>query len=388
MIGAVSHSQALWYLTRGTGLVSLVLLTASVVLGILQVKRWSTERWPRFVTAGLHKNVSLLAVAFLAVHIGTTVVDGFAPIGWLDAVIPFRSPYRPLWLGLGAVAVDLLLALIVSSLLRGRIGYRAWKAIHWGAYACWPVAVLHGMGTGTDTKLGLVLILNAVCLAAVVFAVWWRLADVATERVTRSGVAVGAAVASVAVPVAIVGFLLAGPLQPGWSRRAGTPHTVAAAAAPATVPAAASSPAPTLAPAAAGGQVAATPPVSTESFSGRFTDTLAGTITQSADGTSVTIDGTLTGAAPGHLRVLLQGQPSNGGGIVMNASAASLGPLSQPNLYQGSVRSLAGSQMVLSLTRSGGARIGVLVQLNLDGSPTVTGTVTGGVRAGGGRTDD
>ena len=131
-------------------MVALVLLTASVVLGVLEVKRWSTERWPRFVTAGLHKNISLLSVVFLAIHIATTVVDGFAPIGWLDVVIPFRSPYRPLWLGLGAVAVDLLIALTVSSLLRGRIGHRAWRAIHWAAYACWPVAALHGMGTGTD----------------------------------------------------------------------------------------------------------------------------------------------------------------------------------------------------------------------------------------------
>jgi methionine sulfoxide reductase heme-binding subunit len=231
VIAALNHSRALWYLTRGSGLISLVLLTASVVLGILQVKRWSTARWPRFVTAGLHKNVSLLAVVFLAIHIGSTVVDGFAPIGWLDAFIPFRSPYRPVWLGLGAVAVDLLLALVVTSLLRGRIGYRAWKAVHWAAYACWPVAVLHGMGTGTDTRLGIVLLLNAVCLAAVVFAVWWRLADAASGRIARSGAAVAAGIASVTVPVAIVAFLLAGPLQPGWSRRAGTPRASTAAAA-------------------------------------------------------------------------------------------------------------------------------------------------------------
>src|SRR5581483_4638934 len=150
---ATSHSRALWYLTRGSGLIALVLLTASVVLGVREVKRWATERWPRFMTAALHKNVSLLSVVFLGVHIATTVVDGFAPIGWLDAVVPFRSPYRPLWLGLGALSVDLLLALVVTSLLRARIGYRTWKAVHWAAYACWPVAVLHGMGTGTDTRL-------------------------------------------------------------------------------------------------------------------------------------------------------------------------------------------------------------------------------------------
>src|SRR5579862_3085896 len=124
------------------------------------------------MTAALHKNVSLLAVVFLGIHIATTVVDGFAPIGWADAVLPFHSPYRPLWLGLGALATDLLLAVVVTSLLRGRIGYRAWKAVHWAAYACWPVAVLHGMGTGTDTRLGFVLLLYFACLAAVLLAVW------------------------------------------------------------------------------------------------------------------------------------------------------------------------------------------------------------------------
>jgi sulfoxide reductase heme-binding subunit YedZ len=384
VIAVVTQGQAVWYLTRGSGLISLVLLTASVVLGVLQVKRWSTERWPRFVTAGLHKNISLLSVAFLAVHVATTVVDGFAPIGWLDVVIPFRSPYRPLWLGLGAVAVDLLIALTVSSLLRGRIGHRAWRAIHWTAYACWPVAVLHGMGTGTDTKLGLVLALNLVCLAAVVLAVWWRVADAWNEHVLRTGAAVTAAVASVAVPVAILAFLLAGPLQPGWSRRAGTPRSItttgiasasASTSASSSGGAAASAgPGVTLAPAPAGGGDAA--------FAGAFTDSLSGTLQQAADGTSVTIDGTLTGSAPGHLRIVLQGTPASGGGIVMRSSAVSLGPTGQPTLYQGSVRSLSGSQLQLAVATPGGGSVSVGVQLNLDGSSNVTGTVTGGSTPG------
>src|SRR5579862_445448 len=228
-------AKALWYLTRGTGLVALVLLTVSVLLGVLEVKRWSSSRWPRFVTAGLHRNVSLLAVMFLAVHIATAVVDGFAPIGWLDAVIPFRSPYRPLWLGLGAVATDLLIALVLTSLLRGRIGYRAWRAVHWTAYACWPVALVHGLGTGSDTKLGWVLALYLGSLVAVAAAVWWRLAEAWRPTVRRTEVTVAATVASVVLPLAIVAWLLAGPLRPGWSRRAGTPASVLAKLGAATV---------------------------------------------------------------------------------------------------------------------------------------------------------
>src|SRR5262249_20837033 len=143
--------QALWYLTRGSGLIALVLFTASVALGVLNVSTWSSPRWPRFITLGFHRNVSLLAVVFLGVHIATTVLDGFAPIGWLDAVIPFRSPYRPLWLGLGALAVDLLLAIVITSLLRRHLSLTLWRAVHWTTWLAWPIAVLHGLGTGSDT---------------------------------------------------------------------------------------------------------------------------------------------------------------------------------------------------------------------------------------------
>ena len=115
---AATNSHALWYLTRATGLVSLLLLTGSVVLGIIGVKRWSSRHWPRFVTGGLHKNVSLLAVAFLAVHVVTAVTDSFVTITWLNVFVPFTGTYRPVWLGLGAVAGDLLIALIITSLAR------------------------------------------------------------------------------------------------------------------------------------------------------------------------------------------------------------------------------------------------------------------------------
>ena len=223
---AATSGQTLWYLTRGTGLVALVLLTASVVLGIVETSGWSRPRWPRFVIAGLHRNVSLLVVVFLAAHIATAVLDGYAPIGWLDAVIPFASPYRPIWLGLGAVAFDLLLAVIVTSLLRRRLGYPAWRAVHWLSYACWPIALVHGFGTGTDTPVGWVLFLSLGSLAAVLAAVWWRLWKGWPPVPGYEWVRGWAAVASVAVPIVIVVWLFIGPLRPGWSGRAGTPRNL------------------------------------------------------------------------------------------------------------------------------------------------------------------
>src|SRR5258708_4028582 len=113
----------LWYATRATGVMALVLLTATVVLGVAGTARLATPHWPRMITAQLHRNLSLLAVAFVAAHVVTTVLDPYAPIGWISAIVPFASPYRTLWLGLGTVAFDLLLPVVVPSLLRAPPGY-------------------------------------------------------------------------------------------------------------------------------------------------------------------------------------------------------------------------------------------------------------------------
>ena len=120
-----------WYLTRASGTVALVLLTASVVIGIAAIARMRGPGVPRFVVDGLHRTASLLAVAFLVVHIITAVLDSFASISLTDAIIPFVGSYRPLWLGLGAVAFDLLLAVAITSLVRARMGHSAWRGIHW-----------------------------------------------------------------------------------------------------------------------------------------------------------------------------------------------------------------------------------------------------------------
>jgi sulfoxide reductase heme-binding subunit YedZ len=209
---------ALWYATRGTGVVALLLLTATVVLGIAATARFATPRWPRLMTAGLHRHLSLLVLAFVAVHVATAVLDPFAPIGWAAAVVPFGATYRPLWLGLGAVAFDLLIAVVVTSLLRARLGYRTWRAVHWLAYASWPVALWHGLGTGTDSRLTPMIGLDAACAAAVACAAAWRISLLPSVRRRLA-----ASSACLAIALATVTFMAAGPLQPGWARRAGTP---------------------------------------------------------------------------------------------------------------------------------------------------------------------
>lgn len=218
-----SGPSPLWYATRATGVIALILLTATVVLGVAGQARLSSPRWPRVVTAGLHRNLSLLAVGFLAAHVLTSVLDSYAPIGWIAAFLPFTSPYRPVWLGLGTVACDLLLALVLTSLLRVRLGYRSWRMVHWLAYACWPAALWHGLGTGTDSRLGWLLALNAACLAAVGSAALWRAS--AEGRAGRPAV-----ITTAGLILATIIFVLVGPLEHGWARRAGTPAYLLGAA--------------------------------------------------------------------------------------------------------------------------------------------------------------
>ena len=327
MLAVASNGKALWYLTRGTGLVTLLLLTLAVALGVAQVNRWSSPRWPRFVTAALHKNVSLLVVAFLAIHIVTSVVDAFAPIHWLDVVVPFTSPYRPVWLGLGAVATDLLIAVTVTSLLRTRIGHRTWRVLHWTTYACWPLAMVHSLGTGTDTRHGWALALYAGCLAVVVGSVWWRLAIGWTPAGARRRAI--AAVGSVATPLAIAGFVAIGPLRPGWAARAGTPASLLGRTRSSTAPSTAPS----------------TP------FAVPFTATASGTLTQQgpdgAGNETIILNLDLSGGATGVLDVTLRGPALENGGIQMTSSSVTLGPSAQPDQYQGQVSGLSGTQLQL-----------------------------------------
>ncbi|HUA40459.1 MAG TPA: ferric reductase-like transmembrane domain-containing protein [Streptosporangiaceae bacterium] len=215
----VTSSTPLWYATRATGLVALVLLTISMMLGLLSSVRFQRPEWPRFVTLGLHRNVTLLALGFTVMHVLTTVLDSFVSIPLADAFVPFISSYRPIWIGLGAIAFDLMLALVVTSLLRTRLGLRSWRLVHWSAYLCWPVAVLHGLGTGTDTPVRWVLALTACCVLAVAVLTIWRLALTWPDRPLA---AVAGVVVLVLVLIAGGAWLRTGPLAPGWSHRSGT----------------------------------------------------------------------------------------------------------------------------------------------------------------------
>ena len=172
-VGTVDD-RILWYTTRASGAVALILLSAVVVLGMLARMRVEGRLWPRFLSAAVHRDLSLVAVVFLVLHVVTAVVDPFTHLGIVAATVPFVSSYRTFWLGLGTVSMELLVAVLVTSLARRWIGHRVWRAIHWLAYASWPVAVLHSIGTGTDSTAPWMLAILIVCIGAVVGAALWR----------------------------------------------------------------------------------------------------------------------------------------------------------------------------------------------------------------------
>ena len=358
----MTQATFLWYLTRGSGAVALVLLTAAVLVGVLSSLRVSSDRWPRFAIGTLHRNLTLLSVAFVAVHVVTTIADGYAPIGVKDAFVPFLSSYRPVWLGLGAVAVDLLVALVVTSYLRRRIGARIWRSVHWLAYVCWPVAVVHSLGTGSDARSGWLVVAGGVCLAAVALAVAGRLVAGGGQRGPR----LGGAFAAVAVPVAIVLWYQGGPARHGWARRAGTPTTLLASARQFpvrdVVPNATSAP--------------------PRSFSAYARGTI--TRSESASGSvRVVVRLRLTGAPGGALRVDLRGLPS-GGGVAMTQSGVSFVPATTRAVYFGSVTALDGTRVGATVRDANGDRLRLVLGLTLDEATGTASAMVDGVAIGGG----
>jgi sulfoxide reductase heme-binding subunit YedZ len=374
----------LWYATRATGIVALVLLTATVVLGVLTSVRFGTRTWPRFTLQDLHRRISLLAVVFIVLHVVTTVSDAFAPIGWLSVVVPFTSPYRRVWLGLGTAAVDLLLAVTISSLLRRKVHPRTWRTLHWLSYASWPLALAHGLGTGTDPHLGWVMLLVVGCVAAVLVAIGWRLV---AGWPARAGTRVAAGATSVVAVIALAAWTATGPLRPGWALRAGTPHALLAgsqkgAPAPAT---AGSTPA-----SANGASASAGSPSSVPSAlpAPPFRASLAGTITQqtlSSSSVQLDIKARTSGTLDAVLDVVIVGTPDGSGGVAMQQSRASFGPPTVPAQYTGQIAGLDGSRLLLSLSNQAGTRLDLRVDVVISGS-RVSGrlaSVSGGGAGGG-----
>ena len=357
MLATVGHgSTALWYLTRATGLVSLILLSAVVVLGTVASVGWTSDRWPRFLSQSLHRNLSLFCIVLIGVHVVTTVGDGYVPIGLADAVIPIRSAYRPIWVGLGAVAFDMLLAVAITSALRRRIGVRAWRGVHWLAYACWPIAVVHGLGSGSDARLPGATLVFVLCMAAVAAAVAWRLAAGWAHSISWR---IGGAVTGLAVLVVITVFAAVGPLRPGWSHRAGTSSALLSQLSGTSSASYASAP-------AASAPASATP-------SAPFETTVSGTIATTPPNGAGDAEVSLTmrladTSVPLQVRII---GPADNGGVVLRRSEVTFGQLT------GQVTGLDGSTINAVVTGPTGS-LNLTMRLSLNpGGGTLTGQLSG-----------
>jgi sulfoxide reductase heme-binding subunit YedZ len=357
-LGAASTGVSpLWYATRATGVVALVLLTVTVMLGIAGVARLTAPGLPRVVTAGLHRNISLLVLCLLVVHVAATAADSYTQISVVSAVVPFSSSYRTFWLGLGAIAFDLLLAVTLTSVLRDRLSYRAWRAVHLASYACWPVALWHGLGTGTDSKLSWLLLLDALCVVAVAGTAWWRLS------LTQPGTGRTAAIAAtVLVPLGMAVFVFIGPLQPGWARRAGTPVAL-------------------LGSAASRGTAASTTPASAPSAStARFAGRVLRSPGPGAGEVTITVDSRTSGTPARTLTIVLSGTP-DGRGIIMTSGTVRLSSLPRGTTGEGPVTALDGHRLIALLRGSDGSQQEADVMLILTGA-RASGQLT--LRTGGG----
>ncbi|MFC0539981.1 ferric reductase-like transmembrane domain-containing protein [Kutzneria chonburiensis] len=164
----------IWYIARGAGVMALVLLTVSLTLGIATRQGKPLAGLPRFAIATVHRNASLIGLGLVLVHVLTLLFDSYADLNPIDLLVPFVGSYQPFWLGLGTLAFDLLLIVLVTSLNRARLGLRTWRAIHWAAYAIWPIALAHALGTGTDAAQVWMGVLAVACTTTVATAVTWR----------------------------------------------------------------------------------------------------------------------------------------------------------------------------------------------------------------------
>jgi DMSO/TMAO reductase YedYZ heme-binding membrane subunit len=363
-----------WYLTRSTGVVSLLLLTLTMILGVIDVSRWSTPSWPRFVLDSLHRSVSLLVLVFLGLHILTAVLDSFAPISLVEAIVPFIGSYRPLWLGLGAVAFDLLIALAITSLMRQRLGHRAWRITHWLAYACWPIALLHGLGTGSDVKSIWSLGLTAACVVAVAVAVCVRALRGWPER---RGIRSGALVLTAILAVGLIAWLPGGPLGHGWARRSGTPVSLLGS----SVPVKASS--------VTAGPSASTPASPSGTLNGPFSVNLSGTIKQGHGPgpglVAVKIATSFSGSVAGRLDIEIDGPPVAEGGVSLRSSHVTLGSPPTPVVYTGKILALNGNRLLAKVRSGDGRSLSLQVALAVNaGAGTVTGRLAASPVASGG----
>jgi len=157
-------------------------LTLTVVLGTLVATRVGGNAVGRFELNELHRSVSMMTVIFVAIHVTVSVIDSYVPIGLWSVVVPFTSAYRRMPIAVGTIAIDLMIAIWVTSIFKERLRVSTWRFIHWFSWACFAIAVVHGFLTGSDSHRQWSIITTASCVAVVIGSGIWRI----TQRPDRA----------------------------------------------------------------------------------------------------------------------------------------------------------------------------------------------------------
>ncbi len=365
MILAAASISPLWYLSRAAGYVGLILLGLIGVLGIITAGNIQVAKGTKFLAPELHRSLSLLAIVVLAIHVGAAVADKYSFIGLKDVFIPFMATYRPIWVGIGAIAVDLGIAVVVTSLLRVKMGYRSWKIIHWISYPIFALSVIHGLGSGSDSALWFSKFIYVAVGGFLMLAIIARL-------LARHDLQIGKKVAFFgaifAIPLLIIAWAASGPLSANWANRAqgGLRQAVLTSARVTGSVATGTS------------RTAVTnrPPLE---ISPTYTSDWTGKIDQSPANSqgeiALRLMGRLSGS-PGYvLSVVLIGIPL-GGGVSMTSSVVEITSTGGTVVYKGTVTALNGTTIVSQVADSAGQSVSFSASLNLgsDGS-SFTGTV-------------
>jgi methionine sulfoxide reductase heme-binding subunit len=179
-------SPYIWYTSRVSGVIALVMLTLVIVLGILISTRVGGRRVGRFEITEMHRSISLIAMIFVGIHVVTTVIDTYVNINWISAVVPMTSSYKRLPVAIGTVAIDFMLAVWLSSQLKERLDPRAWRAIHFSSYASFVAAAIHSYLVGTDERSLWGLVVLGSCVAMVLLATLWRIVGRPERAVGRT----------------------------------------------------------------------------------------------------------------------------------------------------------------------------------------------------------
>lgn len=355
---AASWTQLSWELVRASGFTAYLLVTLSVVLGLLLSMRWRSDRWPRLVTNDLHNFVTLTAMAFGMIHGLLAWLDPFTAFRLNEVLVPLASHYRPLWMALGIVSLYLTAAVILSTWLRPWIGYRLWRALHVATFLVFALTTVHGIGTGSDTATWWGGAVYAVAVATVLGLGSWRLvAPSGRQARTHPEFAALGVLAAAALAL----WMFAGPLRPGWNKIANDGHGAGARIALAVA------------------QTAAPPGGFVSRFSGYVSTNPVG---QHMD---VHVNGSLTGGYSGGLTLLMDGVPTVGGALSVDSSQVML--LGGSATYLGAITAIRGT-VLTAVVRPQGGGLALKVTMNFHGTSGVTGTVTAaplaGAPAGGG----